>query len=464
MSKIKFAIRRGKKKRIIVVGAGLSGLTAAYQLQTAGHDVVVLEASNRIGGKAYTFRDPRMDPSLYAELGALVLRSDLPLPYDYADHFGVPYAPMPMPTVMLQMLGRKISNPTKATARWPVILSAKEKKAGAAGIWKDDVESIAATLGNPRTKSWPSKIVAPLDEMTFTEFLRCQGASPGAIEIMHRRTEDGWGDGFDVGSALQWLRELAYVTSRKTKGASQPPVGYFQHGTSSLADAFVSSLCAPIHTATPVSKIVESASGISAICDGPRGPEQFDGDKLICTVPFSVLRSISLPTLPRAKQRAIDLQQHTSVTRVYLQTSAPVWGKSLGNLTYTDQLPMFIYTANVLHTTTKGLLEVYISGRFARAVQSLAVPDRIPRVLDEVDAIAPGVKAAFEVGVEYSWDEQPWSRGAYPWYMPGDITGFVRHAATPVGRLHFAGEHTSLVPGWLHGAIESGERAAAEVA
>ncbi len=64
----------------------------------------------------------------------------------------------------------------------------------------------------------------------------------------------------------------------------------------------------------------------------------------------------------------------------------------------------------------------------------------------------------------YAWDADPWSRGDYAWFRPGQMHALLPHLATVEGRIHFAGDHTSSRPGWMQGALDSGLRAAAEVA
>jgi monoamine oxidase len=80
-----------------------------------------------------------------------------------------------------------------------------------------------------------------------------------------------------------------------------------------------------------------------------------------------------------------------------------------------------------------------------------------------VSATFPRLPSAFDKGVVAAWAAEPWSRGAFAVFHPGQMSTMTADIARPEGRIHFAGEHTSQWMGWMEGALESGERAANEV-
>src|SRR5215204_4115864 len=84
--------RRGAPKKVVVIGAGLAGLSAAYELSHAGHDVTVLEARTRPGGRVYTLRDPFAE-GLYAEAGATRIPNHHHFTIKYAELFGLTLDP-----------------------------------------------------------------------------------------------------------------------------------------------------------------------------------------------------------------------------------------------------------------------------------------------------------------------------------------------------------------------------------
>jgi monoamine oxidase len=83
--------------------------------------------------------------------------------------------------------------------------------------------------------------------------------------------------------------------------------------------------------------------------------------------------------------------------------------------------------------------------------------------LDLLDQVHPGVRARYEGAAVKCWEEDPWVGGAFALTRPGQITTLTSAAIRPEGRVHFAGEHFSPYPGWMQGALLSGQRAAREV-
>jgi monoamine oxidase len=83
--------------------------------------------------------------------------------------------------------------------------------------------------------------------------------------------------------------------------------------------------------------------------------------------------------------------------------------------------------------------------------------------LDRCEKIFPGLRENFEGGASFCWDEDEWARGAYSILKPREMFSLLPHVARPEGRVHFAGEHASAWPGWMQGALESGNRAAKEI-
>lgn len=133
------ALRRlegsGAPKRVIIIGAGLAGLSAAYELTQAGHDVTVLEARTRPGGRVHTLRDPFAD-GLYAEAGATRVPNHHHFTLQYAELFGLtldPFEPPDSPSIYY-VRGKRIQVTPGQKVEWPYDLTAEDRALGVSGM------------------------------------------------------------------------------------------------------------------------------------------------------------------------------------------------------------------------------------------------------------------------------------------------------------------------------------------
>jgi len=189
-------------------------------------------------------------------------------------------------------------------------------------------------------------------------------------------------------------------------------------------------------------------------------------DYVICAIPFSVLRNVKFsPAVSREKQLAIDHLGNTSVVRVFLQTRQRFWlDQGLNGAATTDLPMMTAYDKTFYQPGTRGLLEAYIAGERARKLAAMSPDERLRFTVSQIEMIHPAIREYYEGGSSVCWDDEQWSRGAYAWFRPGEMTSLLPHIASPEGRIHFAGDHTSPAPGWMNGALQSGNRVAREVA
>src|SRR5919112_4050948 len=140
--------RRGTPKKVIIIGAGLAGLSAAYELTQAGHDVTVLEARQRPGGRVHTLRDAFAE-GLYAEAGATRIPNHHHFTLKYSELFGLtlePFQPPDVPTVY-HVRGQRIKVAPGREVDWPYELTPEERKLGLSGMRQKYVRSMLGELG-----------------------------------------------------------------------------------------------------------------------------------------------------------------------------------------------------------------------------------------------------------------------------------------------------------------------------
>jgi monoamine oxidase len=132
-------------------------------------------------------------------------------------------------------------------------------------------------------------------------------------------------------------------------------------------------------------------------------------------------------------------------------------------LTTTDLPVKWLFEHTVGQPGERGILEAQAVGAEAERLSALPEEQRIRVALSCIEQVFPGAGREYERGTSKCWHTDPWARGAFAYFRPGEMLGLRPHIAGAEGRVHFAGDHTSAWSGWMQGALESGLRAAAEV-
>jgi monoamine oxidase len=445
-------------KKIVIVGAGLAGLSAAYELTRLGHDVTVLEARNRPGGRVLTLRDPFPD-GLYAEAGATRVPDHHHLTLKYAELFGLtldPFEPTDVPSIYY-VRGQRIRREPGQEVDWPYRLTPEERALGLNGMRQKYIRSLLGELGDVTDPNWPSsEILRKYDRMTRFDLWRSRGASEEAVALL---SMGGIDDRVEPRAALLMLRNQAL---------NQNLTRYYKirGGTDLLPKGFANRLAEKIYYGAPVIRIEHSREGIQAVFFASGSHHRLVADYLISTVPFSVLKNIEVsPPFSAGKRRAIEQLPYLSASKILLQTRTRFWTRQgLSGFATTDLPISQVWDVTYGQPGSRGILQAFPISVHSRRVSGMSEPDRLDFALEQVERIYPGMRENFEGGVTKCWDEDEWARGASAYYRPGEFSSLLPHVARPEGRIHFAGEHTSVwIDGWMQGALDSGERVAREV-
>src|SRR5689334_11908851 len=268
-------------KRVIVLGAGLAGLSAAYEIDKAGHDVTVLEARSRPGGRVFTIRGQFAD-GLYAEAGATNVYDVHSWTTHYLKLLGVeldPVTPAAGASVY-HVRGRRIIIKPGEPVQWPFELDATEKGMGRRELWQKYVAPTLTELGDANEPNWPQPSFMRYDRMSFTEFLRERGASSGAIEILRLGLADQLGEGADKTSALNLLREAI-------PRALEKQAYVIRGGSDVFPRAFASKLRDRIHYSAVVKRIEHDEREVRVFYDRGGQKSVIRGERIICAIPFA---------------------------------------------------------------------------------------------------------------------------------------------------------------------------------
>jgi monoamine oxidase len=194
----------------------------------------------------------------------------------------------------------------------------------------------------------------------------------------------------------------------------------------------------------------------------------FTADRVVCTIPASVLRDLSItPALPEAQAAAIAELNYLGVTRTFLQVRRGFWfDEGVSGNANTD-LPIGQVQRHPLAAAgspdDRSILESHVRGPRAFELGEMPRSEVLEATLVEMEKVHPQIRREYEGGRTKSWTADPYVRSGFSMPTPGQVTGLLETLQAPRGRIHFAGEHTSIKRATMEGALRSGVRAAREV-
>lgn len=451
------ALVPGKRRKVLVVGAGMAGLVAAFELRKLGHDVTILEARTRPGGRVWSPHEPFSD-GLYVEVGAARIPDNHDLTMRYVREFDLPLTPFyPPGSRMYSIAGRQIR--TDAGGEWiageaPLDLKSDEKPLGQWALLEKYVGGALAELGDPWKIDYAGKTARKFDSVTFSQYLRERGASEGANNLLSWP----WANATDDRTSFLWtLREIAYESQEKSRSKI---VG----GNDKLPRAFAATMKDAIHYGSPVVRLEQDERRVRAVVKRGAVTETFEADRLLVTIPFPALRGVDVaPALSAAKRRAIDELLYDTIVRTTLQCRTRFWEKNGFNGFGHSDTPQQIWHFTHDQPGPRGLLVSFLSGATGERVGAMEPAERGQFIANEMERAHPGFEQNFESMLVHVWHKDPWTKGAIALPAPGQMTGLCVGAEKAEGRIHFAGEHLSHYSGWMQGALESGLRAVREI-
>lgn len=443
-------------KRVVVLGGGLAGLSAAYELQQRGYSVTVLEGRDRLGGRVWTKRDGFEDGQ-YAEIGAVRIPDVHDRTLAYCKDLGLTLDEFPEAEALYYIDGKRFMH-TEGQP-WPVDgLTAEEAEKGF-GMWGVYLEPTFDEFGNPRDGSFPRPgIVEKYDPVVYTDFLRMRGASEAFLKLY--ATDNG--SEIDTIGTLAWMgaesADREWGTTFHIRGGNdQLPL--------KLAEAIGTD---NIVLSAKVTKIEHREDGVVVTYDAAGTPATIEADWLVSAIPFTTLRDVEIsPAFEADKMKAINEAFMMNAGRGYIQTKSRFWEKEgIGGLkiakTDTKVERLWDLSAVLPDAGGKGMIVSYTQNKNANAYCDIPPEAREAYTLDEIEKFFPEIKDEKLVFFHYCWKEDPWCKGAWTDTLP-NAWWLVDVARRPEGRVFFCGEHTSVWAGWMQGAIESAQRVADEI-
>jgi monoamine oxidase len=442
----------GSAPRVVIVGAGLAGLTAAIDLTDAGSDVVVLEARDRVGGRVHTLYDP-FTPGLHAEAGGESIDDNHDRIQALVARFGLETEQRP-PNKLLESVTyyRRHRSP---------ILDFLARRDGAVVDdyfrFSDALDAFANGIDPEHPEQSPR--AATLDRQTLDQFIRAQHLVPEAEFLVRLQNRAEYNAEAHELSMLFVAQQTAVLAGVPDSASETMRIA---GGNSRLPMAMAAALGDRIRLNAPVTRVEHDAGGVRVVAGGA----PIDAAHLILALPPPPLRRIvfepALPAPVAAMIRRLDLGHAVKVTREY--TSRFWEAEGVPGFTVTD-LPFHVAWAPTdSYPSTGGLLTQFITGRPAVTAARLHDARRIAVFQRQLDRVYPeGKPLRTAHAATTAWANERYTGGGYALYGPGQMAAFWPVVREGLERISFAGEHTEALAGFMESAVRSGHRVAAQL-
>jgi len=457
--------------RVVILGAGVAGLAAAYELKKLGYECEILEARSRIGGRAFTVRHGQVseevgqppqkatfDPDLYLNAGAARIPHHHTTTLDYCRELGVAIEPF-------CSVNEAAFVHQSTAAPGSTRLRLREVRAD----WRGQTSELLAKAVSSESLDRSMSIE---DRERILEWLRLEGGlDPDSLYRGSARrgytTPPGAGAGA-VGDPLR-LDELLRTGFGKylaTEINMQTPMFQIVGGTDGLPRALAARV-GHITLGAVVQAIEQPAGRVRvryATADGD--VRHAEGAFCISTLPLTVLRDVALDVSPALKT-AVSAINYSSAGKIGLQFARRFWEEDdgiFGGITRTDlEIGQILYPSTGYLSRKGVVVGYYQTGAAAEPMGNRAPADRLRCALDQGALIHPQYTSTFENAFSIAWQKVAYSKGGWAQFSEAQRKQEYVTLQRADGQLYLAGDYTTYMSGWMAGALASARTAVTQL-
>jgi monoamine oxidase len=431
-----------RNRSVIVVGAGLAGLTAARELEREQARVTVLEARDRVGGRVHTVRGI-FDDGQHGEAGADLLEAEQSLVHDLAKSVGL--KPQRILRAGFTYYGPDTSGRLRVWKR--------------PSTWTEAARRLKPHVDRYKAagERWDTGVALAIAPESVAAWVKRQRAGHAFNEGMRAIR------GFFLADPED-LSLLALVDQFSDGVPGEDEFFRIPGGNDRLPAKVAGALEGRLVLRATVNRIIHDARGVRIRVRQEDGVHELSADFAVIAVPATTLRDVRLsPVLPTDQWRAITQLKYGPATRVLLQFARPFWRRVRRHRAFGTPLPIgAVWDASEHQRGRSGMLMLLAGGRGSAECRELIAQKGPDGIVERLRWLGP--PAPLNAMWHTSWEDDPLARGGYAVFSPDFDPRLRDWLRRPAGRLVFAGEHTSVKwEGFMNGAVESGRRAAAEI-
>ena len=438
-----------------MIGAGLAGLSAALRLQAHGVQARVIEAQHRVGGRVHSMRQL----GGHKEAGGTYIGAGYRRVIGAAKRYGVSLIDVTPMLAFFREQELVLHGELIRQAQWPSH-PANPFPARDRALMPWSFHRVLTARENPlqAPQEWLDADRAGHD-VSLHAWMRGLGLTEAAIALGYGLNVS-FGDGARDVSALLMFFRAAFSAAQRARAPGGVAGFTARHGVQRIPEAMAEALEAEVHFGKAVTRIECGGRRAAVRCaDGTI----YEAPHVVCSLPFGVLRDIAIdPPLTGLQKSAVNELPSQPMTQVYFAHRSNFWeSDGLNPSMFTDGVAGMVAAARDGEDPAQVTsFTAWAMGPNAARLDALPPGQAAARVIEAIEAVRPAARGQLEFAGLHSWGTDPFARGGWGYFRPGQVTRFAASMGASHGRIRFCGEHLARAARGMEGAMESGESAA----
>lgn len=446
-----------KGGEIAIIGAGIAGLNAAYQLQKKGVKATVYEASSRIGGRMFTLHE-EFGKGLTTEVGGEFVDTTHADIIQLVKELGLSFYDLNQDHLARKTLyfgGKEYSEDDLKAAIKPF-----------AGQLMKDIKSLPLAINFHSAQQFRH-----LDKQSITGYLTSIGIRGWLYDFLNVTLTREYGMEASVQSAINFLIMFTEPADSE-KGyelfGSDHEVFKIKGGSQLLTDTLYQKVNSSVKTGYRLLSILNSEQGgYDLQFDVQGSTKTVNAARVILAIPFTILRDINFNVpMPEGKRKCINEIGYGNSSKLFVGVTQKPWrSKGKQGYTFTDLNFGCGWDNSQMQSETEGAFTVFAGGDFSDTVSEESAQALTEKILPSLNTIYPGMNKAYsKKTMKFCWKTNPDSKAGYSSFKTGQWSTLAGWEDVAVGEIYFAGEHVSHdFQGYMNGAAQTGRMAAERV-